>query len=346
MAVKVFEAPYSNEFKASSFFSDDGEGSMFGGDYFFTGAKGSWYGSDWMIVCDSSHSCFWTDIPRERRILFFGEPPEIRDYSQYTYYLEQFGTVVSMSEIPGYTGRVVVSNPKLGWTVGLSGEMDSFSKAMNYPLPEKTRLISSVTSLKHSTEYHRKRVAFIRAVQREFPGIFDCFGREYNPVNDKLDAVAPYKYHIAVENSMHKNYWTEKLTDAWAGWSLPLYFGDPSILGQVPDKRGLEIIDVDDIAGAVRKIRGIIESDIYPSRIEAVRKCREWALRTSNRYLSACEIIRQSGSTAPKLKTPELFRTLVSKRKHTVYKLLRKISHDIADKAMESYFMRNGRFWE
>lgn len=346
MAVKIFEAPYGGEFKASSFFSEYGEGSMLGGDYFFTGAKGSWYGSDWMIVCDSSHSCFYTDIPRERRILFFGEPPEIRDYSEYTYYLEQFGTIVSISDIPGYTGRLIVSNPKLGWTTGLSGEMDSFVKAMNYPLSEKTKLISSVSSLRHSTEYHRKRVKFIREIQREFHGMIDCFGREYNPINDKLDAIAPYKYHIAIENSRHKNYWTEKLTDAWAGWALPLYFGDPSILEQVPDKRGLEVIDVDDIAGSVRKIRGIIESDIYPSRIEAIRSCREWALRKSNRYLSACEIIREAGDVTPKLEHPEIFRTLISRRKHIIYKLLRKISYDIADKAMKLYFRRSGRFWE
>ena len=346
MSVKIFDAPYHGDFKASSFLSDNGKGSMFSGEYFFTSQKGSWYGSDWLIVCDSSHSCFYTDIPRERRILFFGEPPEIREYAKYSYYIEQFGTIVSMSEIPGYTGRVIISNPKLGWTAGISGEMDSFSKAMNYPLPNKTRIISTVTSLRHSTEYHRKRVKFIRELQREFPGIIDCYGREYNPVDDKLSAIAPYKYHVAIENSRHKNYWTEKLTDAWAGWSLPIYFGDPEILNHVPDKRGLEVIDIDDMAGAVGKIRGIIESDIYSARIDAIRTCREWALKESNRYLTACEIVSESQSVAPKLIRPELFRTLISKRKHEIYKLLKKLSPNLADKVLELYFRKKGRFWE
>ena len=346
MSIRIFEAPYNNDFNSASFFSENGEGSMFGGDYFFTGEKGSWYGSDWMIVCDSSYSCFYTDIPRERRILFFGEPPEIRNYSKYMYYLEQFGTIVSMSEIPDYTGRVIISNPKLGWTAGISGAMNSFTKAMNYPVPEKTKIMSSVSSLKHSTEYHRKRIKFIREIQREFAGEIDCFGREYNPVNDKLDAIAPYKYHIAIENSRHRNYWTEKLTDAWAGWSLPIYFGDPSILEQVPDKRGIEVIDIDDVTSSLAKIREIIDDDIYSSRLDAIRTCREWALRASNRYISACEIISKTESTLLPKKAPELFRTLISKRKSEVYKLLNKISPDLADKALISYCRKKGRFWE
>ena len=57
MSIKIFEAPYGSDFKVASFFSEDGEGRMFGGDYFFTGEKRGWNDSDWLIVCDSSYSC-------------------------------------------------------------------------------------------------------------------------------------------------------------------------------------------------------------------------------------------------------------------------------------------------
>ncbi len=127
---------------------------------------------------------------------------------------------------------------------------------------------------------------------------------------------------------------------------MPIYFGDPEILSHVPDKRGLEVIDVDDVNGSIAKIHEIVDGDIYSSRVDAIRTCREWALRESNRYLSACGIISESESNAPKLPRPELFRTLISKRKHRVYKLLKRFSPNFADKVLESYFRRKGRFWE
>ena len=115
---------------------------------------------------------------------------------------------------------------------------------------------------------------------------------------------------------------------------------------QVPDRRGIEVIDIDEAAGSVAKIREIIDGDIYSSRLDAIKTCREWALRASNRYISACEIISESESTLPPKKAPELFRTLISKRKSEVYKLLNKISPDLADKTLISYCRKKGRFWE
>ena len=345
MIAKIFEAPYGDTFNASAHYSIDGKGYMRDGKYFFTSEQYGWLNADWLIVIDSPHSCFYTNIPRERRILFFGEPPEIRDYSQYIHYLEQFGIIVSICDIPNYSGRVIVSNSRLGWTAGIHGELSSMEKAERYPLPPKNRTISIISSLKHRTEYHRKRVEFMRRLQDELSGVIDCFGREFNPVDDKLQAIAPYKYHVVIENSRHKNYWTEKLTDAWAGWALPIYFGDPSILEQVPDKRGIEIIDIDDFSGSLNRIREIIEGDVYASRIDAIKKCRQWALKASNPYELTCEIVEDSDSKTPALSQSELFRILPSKRKYFVYRMLHKISSNLADSVLLSYCKGSGKFW-
>ncbi len=346
MSVKIFSVPGGNLFGIFGAHTEDGKGQMRGGKYFFSGEAGDWFSSEWLMVQDNPYACFYTDIPREKRILFLTEPPEIRDYSKYMQYLEQFGVIISMYNIPGYSGRVILSNPHIGWTTGIFGEMKTIGKALNYPVPDKNRTISIVSSLKHKTQQQRKRVAFMREMEREFAGVVDCYGREFNPVDDKLKAIAPYKYHVVIENSKHKYYWTEKLADAWACWSLPIYCGDPSILEQVPDRKGIEIIDVDDFAGSVRKIHEIIDGDIYSSRIDAIRTCREWVMKACNRYDIVCDIVDNADINTPKLKTPEIIRIMLSSRKNFVYKLLQGISPDYADKLFDAYCRKKGLFWE
>ena len=186
----------------------------------------------------------------------------------------------------------------------------------------------------------------MRELQREFPGVIDCYGREFNPVGDKLDAIVPYKYHVVIENSRHANYWTEKLTDAWVGWSLPIYCGDPEILKHVPDKRGIVIIDVDDTASAIARIREVVADDVYSSRVDAISRCRHWALKESNMYEAAREIIAGYKGDASRLERPELFRRMVSPRKNLVYSSLKLVSHDFADKIFMKYHRMKGRFLE
>ena len=346
MAVKIFDAPYGDYFGTANCHTEYGDGFMRNGQYFFSSEKGDWLNSDWLIVHETPYACFYTDIPRERRILFTMEPPEIRKYENFMYYLEQFGTVIAIRNIPGYSGRLIVSNPHIAWSAGIHGEFRSVRDIESYGVPAKNKTISIITSLKQKTEYHRKRVKFLHEAQREFAGVLDSFGREFNPVNDKLDAIAPYKYHIVIENSRVKNYWTEKLADAWAGWALPIYCGDPAILEQIPDKNGIEIIDVDDVKSSLAKIHRIIESDIYSQRLEAIEKCRKWMIKASNSYELVCSIIESSHDTTPKLSTPELFRVLTSTRKNTAYSFMKSISPKTADYLFEAYYRKKGRFWE
>jgi hypothetical protein len=123
----------------------------------------------------------------------------------------------------------------------------------------------------------------------------DFYGRGHSPIRDKIDAIRTYKYHIAIESCNLENYWTEKLTDAWVGWSLPVYCGDPSITERIPDPRGIEVIDIRDIGSAIQRVESILYDDPYESRLDAIGKCREWAISESNPYERACRIIESSG---------------------------------------------------
>lgn len=49
------------------------------------------------------------------------------------------------------------------------------------------------------------------------------------PVKDKLAFQKEYKYSFAFENSSFKDYVTEKIVDAWAAGTIPIYWGAPNI---------------------------------------------------------------------------------------------------------------------
>ena len=345
MTIKVFDVPYGNNFSACDYLSDNGDLFMHDKKYLFSSDYGDWMNCEWLIVVDSPYACFYTNIPIQKRILFVSEPPEIHDVSKINYYINQFGHIVSPYNIPNYSGNLIISNPNLAWTAGIHTKIHSIKDAINFTT-KKSSTLSIITSLKNKTQYHKKRVKFLHELQREFNGIIDCYGREFNPVDDKLTAIAPYKYNIVIENSRINHYWTEKLTDAWLGWALPIYCGDPLILNEIPDKNGIILIDINDIKSSLKTIHEVINQDIYYSRLNAIKICREWAINNSNRYSTACKIVEAHDNNTQKLKTPELFKTLISPRKNIIYEFLSIISHDKANKFFEEYCRYKGRLWE
>jgi hypothetical protein len=301
---------YDSSKDAYNPFTDDGLGTMRNGDAVFYSDPSKFDDYDWLFIGDKPKTDFFTSVPWERRILFIQEPPDIRKYEKK--YIDQFGIVVSPYKISGYDGRTIINNPCLGWFAGLgvggAGKMNQIFKKLSdvkgFEPIKKNRSISIISSHKKMCGGHKKRVAFMETLKSTFRDAIDYFGRDFSPIDDKLDAIAPYKYHIAIENSSVANYWTEKLTDAWIGWSLPIYYGDPTILEQIPDPKGIEIIDIDDTQKALSQIERILRADPYDSRLSAIKKCRVWAINESNPYERACRIIETADADI--LRIPKL----------------------------------------
>ena len=69
---------------------------------------------------------------------------------------------------------------------------------------------------------HRKRFNFMKEMEREFPQMH-VYGRskDHIALDDKTDALVPYRYSFAIENHLEKHHWTEKLADAFLGLTLP-----------------------------------------------------------------------------------------------------------------------------
>jgi hypothetical protein len=319
---------YDNSKDTYNPFTEDGMGAMRSGEVLFCPNPSNGDHYDWFFIGDKAGEDFYTSVPRERRILFIQEPPDIRKYEKK--YVDQFGIAVSPYELSGYTGRTIINNPCLGWFAGLGVGGDDkksqlfrrLSDVRNYGPIAKTRDISIVSSLKKMCKGHMQRITFMDALKSRLGDAIDYYGRDFSPIGDKLNAIAPYKYHIAIENSSVENYWTEKLTDAWIGWSLPIYFGDPAILDQIPDPAGIVIIDINDISSAIEQIEKVLREDPYNSRLDAIKKCRGWAINEGNPYERVCRIIESADTntlTAKKLTRKEYIKRPKDYLKSRIY---------------------------
>jgi len=80
---------------------------------------------------------------------------------------------------------------------------------------------------------------------------------EFRPVADKLAFERKHKFSIAFENSSHDGYTTEKLVQAFAANTVPIYWGDPNV-GEVFNKKAFidchDFKSTDDIIEYIKKI--------------------------------------------------------------------------------------------
>lgn len=102
----------------------------------------------------------------------------------------------------------------------------------------KTKLISTIASSKKQLIGHNLRHQAINVLQ----GKLDVFGRGYNPVDYKLNALKDYAFSLTIENSKNDNYFTEKLIDCFVTGTVPVYWGMPSI-GKFFNTDGMIIFD-------------------------------------------------------------------------------------------------------
>jgi len=99
---------------------------------------------------------------------------------------------------------------------------------------KKTKNISIIASDKNTTEGHKLRHEIIK----RFGDQIDVYGRGYNPIKSKFEALAPYRYSVVVESGRFDYYFTEKLIDCLSVGTIPFYWGCPSI-GNFFDMRGI-----------------------------------------------------------------------------------------------------------
>lgn len=160
---------------------------------------------------------------------------------------------------------------------------DSWAPALaKHTLPDEAFLSrTKFCNFVVSNDFSRERNEFFEALNAHRP--VDSGGSYRNniggPVADKLAFQRGYRFSIAYENSRGPGYCTEKIVDAFAAGTVPIYWGDPLIKQEFNPAAFLCADDYPDL----------------PSLIEAIDALD----RDTERYLAACRapILAPDGSS-------------------------------------------------
>ena len=138
---------------------------------------------------------------------------------------------------------------------------------------------------------HARRLDFTLKLKQAMPAL-DTFGYGMGALNDKADALDPYKYHLAIENHSAPHHWTEKLSDAFLGYCLPLYYGCTNLDDYFPPESYIWI-DIRDRDGAFAKIASILASDEYERRLPAIIEARRRVLHDYATFPQLARLIEE-----------------------------------------------------
>jgi hypothetical protein len=176
---------------------------------------------------------------------------------------------------------IIVNKTKKGHIFESSHIVD-YDKLTDMKPMKKINKLSIVLSNKDFSNGHKKRIKFLdKLMNSDIADSVDVYGHGFNPIPDKWDAIAPYKYHLVLENSVQKDYWSEKLADAFLGFSFPIYYGCPNIYDYF-SKNSLSVIDIDRVDEAVNVLQDIIEDNVYDNNMYAIDISRNQVLNQYN----------------------------------------------------------------
>ncbi len=241
--------------------------------------------------------------PSSNTLLLTYEPASIRRYrSRFT---SQFGQVwTAQTEIKHR--RVTYCNEAQRWYYALHGGQThgkplDYSELSSLACPSKPKLLSVVCSSKAVTADHQKRLEFVRYLQSQLGDAIDVFGRGIHTVSDKSDAIWPYKYHIVLENDHSQFYMSEKICDAYLGWSYPLYFGGPEAYHRFPEG-SFTAIDIYQPEQALSIIRSCIAAHLFEDSLANIEQARNAVLNQNNLFSMLAHYWRANLTTqAPQL---------------------------------------------
>ncbi len=268
-----------------------------------------------------------TFCPADATLFITNEPPSVKKYQKR--FLNQFAAVIGCDRTIKHP-NIIFKQQALPWWVGHKVGGEGASKTYDelksiHSIP-KLKLLSVIASNKTFTKGHKKRYHFVKKLKEELGDNIDVFGTGFNQIEDKWDAIAPYKYHITLENSTYPDYWTEKLADAFLGRSYPIYYGCPNIYDYFP-KNALTAIDIDQPEEAIGTIRKIIKSEQYERSVEDIEKAKNLILDTYQLFPMLATYATTHQSTKEKVVT-----TLIPEKQSFLTKLVWKITSTYSPK--------------
>jgi hypothetical protein len=212
--------------------------------------------------------------------------------------------------VPSAGPKYVRSYPLLPWRVGRS-----YDELVSARVADKPRGVSWISSNLTLLPGHRRRNALREFLSRHQSHNVDVFGRGVRYIENKWDALAPYRYSLAIENSNSRDYWTEKVADCFLSWTLPLYDGCPNLEDYFPADSFIRI-DASDHAGTLRRIEELSRSDEWERRMPAIAESRRRVLHEYQLFPAFARAIRTYGSAAREREAVRIAGYRITRWKH------------------------------
>lgn len=286
---------------------------------------------DWLVVYSAWPDVpLITSVPLSRRIFVAGEPASFHRYQ--ARFLEQFGTVITTQEQTRHSG-VIFMQPGINWFAGVkfTSGAERFSAGLDFAAlegenPTKTKLCSVICSNNAVTSGHRRRIEFVEKLKAKFGERIDYFGRGYRDMADKDEALADYRFHIALENSIHRNYWTEKLADPFLRGCFPIYSGCPNVADYFPEG-SYASINIAKPEQAIKVVSEILQSDIDKQSFNFRQEAKRRVLNDYNIFseLEKIYINLESREKVESHQAPTIQESLYSDHQSKDFKISRRI---------------------
>lgn len=256
---------------------------------------------DWIVVYDDLYSVagergtMWVEdlaCPRENTMLITTEPSSIKIYGNR--FLRQFGHVLTSQELwaVGHHPGAIYCQPGLVWFYTFSKPRGTYDAIRDFVPLEKTGEFSAVCSTKQQRHtLHRKRYDFVMGLKERIPEM-ELFGRGIRFVEDKADALDPYRYHLAIENFYGLHHWTEKLADPFLGACMPVYHGCPNAEDYFPEESFLRV-DLNDLEASAEIVKRAIQDKLWDKNLKAVLEARRRVVEEYAPIAQICRIVNE-----------------------------------------------------
>lgn len=244
---------------------------------------------DWLVVYDDlppskgERRAMREEIlacPQKNTLLLTTEPQTIKVYGKGI--TQQYGWVLTGQEEwalphPHRIFRPQAMHRLYGLDMSDKGNDLTFDNLIDNPPIQKIKDFSTVCSVKQQKyTLHDKRYQFTQKLKEFIPSM-DIYGRGVRFMNDKAEALDDYRYHLAIENFIGPNYFTEKLTDVYLGGALPFYCGCPNVSDYFPEQSVI-LLDIENVGGAKEIIERAIRDNEYEKRLPAILEARRLSL--------------------------------------------------------------------
>ncbi len=225
-------------------------------------------------------------------------------------FLGQFNEIYSSQEI--FLKNSYYDLPYLPWMINSNHGFSIFqdnTKDINWfknnKITKKEKIISIFCSNKIFSDTHKLRLKFTQNIKSHFGNAIDWYGNGINPLDEKWYGIAPYKYHIVLENQSRNNVITEKIYDAYLGESFPIYWGAPN-LSNYFNTKSFESIDIYNLKGSIRTIENIILRNLWEERQDYLQESKIKVLNDYNIFKRIANLAKSKMPTKKQSKIIKL----------------------------------------